>query len=66
MKLPKLKIIYVDVDGTICENLQLPDFDDRPMDYKKAIPLPNRIKHINELYDKGHTIVYWTARGCRS
>lgn len=66
MKLQKHKIIYVDVDGTICDNPELPNFDDQPMDYTKATPKHDRIRHINELYDEGHHIVYWTARGCRS
>ena len=49
-------IIYVDIDGTICT---------RQMDlkYENAEPLNDRIKKINNLYDSGHTIVYWTARG---
>ena len=66
MKLQKLKTIYVDVDGTICKTKNRPDFDDVPMDYEGVIPYPDRIKAINELFDQGHTIVYWTARGCRS
>ena len=66
MKLKDHKIIYVDIDGTISDNPALPDFDDLPMDYTKATPSPDRIRHINELFDEGHTIVYWTARGCRS
>lgn len=66
MKLQKHKIIYVDVDGTICDNPELPNFKDTSVDYAKAIPLQKRIRHINQLYDEGHTIVYWTARGCNS
>ena len=66
MKLKKSKIIYVDVDGTISYNPELPGFKDRHADYEKAKPIPHRIAMINELYDEGHTIVYWTARGCRS
>ena len=66
MKLPKLKTIFVDIDGTICTQTFRPDFDDQVIDYAAAEPIPDRIKHVNELYDKGHTIVYWTARGCRS
>jgi len=46
----------VDIDGTICE--KSPDND-----YTEAVPLPERIKIVNELYDNGHTIVYFTARG---
>lgn len=50
------KIIYVDVDETICRSPE-----DR--DYSKAIPIIDHIHKINELYDAGNTIVYWTARG---
>ena len=50
-------IIYVDVDGTICTQRDSPDFDDRPADYAIVEPFLERIKHINELYEKGHTIV---------
>ena len=56
-------IIYVDVDETICSNPETSDFADLPIDYTKAVPLHQRIKHINSLFEKGHTIVYWTARG---
>ena len=51
-------IVYVDIDGTICNGIY-------PV-YEKALPIPHRIKNINTLYQKGHTIVYWTARGCGS
>ena len=63
MKLLKSKLIYVDIDGTICTQLNNKDFNDQPIDYSNVKPIPERIKQINELYDKGHTIVYWTARG---
>ena len=48
-------IIYVDIDGTICytEN----------SDYENSIPNFIHILKINKLYDEGHEIVYWTARG---
>ena len=49
-------IIYVDIDETICITP-----DDR--DYTKASPIQKNINKINELYDNGNTIVYWTARG---
>ena len=57
------KIIYVDIDGTISHNPELPGFGDRHADYEKAAPLGNRIALINKLYDEGHEIHYWTARG---
>jgi len=49
-------IIYVDIDETICISPE-----DR--DYSKAEPIQKNINKINELYDNGNTIVYWTARG---
>ena len=60
------KIIYVDVDGTICNNPELPNFSDQSLDYSKAEPLYARIDAINTLYDEGHNITYLTARGCHS
>lgn len=52
-------IIYVDIDETIC-------FYPDGREYDKAVPNMDNITKINYLYDKGHTIVYWTARGSRS
>ena len=49
-------IVYVDIDETIC------DYDGEG-DYSLASPIPARIDEINELFDEGHQIVYWTARG---
>ena len=57
-------IIYVDIDGTICTEI-----NQRPktkQHYELHKPLHDRIAIINELYDDGHTIVYWTARGASS
>ena len=53
--------IFVDIDETIC----FYDGVDR-LGYKKAIPNLENIKKINILYDKGHEITYWTARGTGS
>ena len=33
------------------------------MDYSKSTPIKERISKINALFDEGHTIIYWTARG---
>tara|TARA_Y100001963_G_scaffold117957_1_gene164200 strand:+ start:219 stop:533 length:315 start_codon:yes stop_codon:yes gene_type:complete len=52
-------IIYVDIDETICETP--PD-----RNYKLSNPIKENIKKINDLYDEGHTIIYWTARGTGS
>jgi hypothetical protein len=52
-------IIYVDIDETIC-------ISPASRDYTKATPIISNIKKINDLYDAGNTIVYWTARGTGS
>lgn len=49
-------IIYVDIDKTICRSPSNGD-------YSKAIPIVSNIQKINELYEHGNEIVYWTARG---
>jgi len=51
-------IIYVDIDGTICSQ-----YDGK---YNKAEPWYENIEKINKLYDEGHHIKYWTARGSGS
>ena len=51
-------IIFVDIDNTITKTVGT--------DYENAEPLHDRINKINNLYDEGNTIVYWTARGSGS
>ena len=48
----------IDVDGTICNNTN--------GDYQSAVPFVDRIEHFNKLFDEGHEIHYWTARGSNS
>ena len=48
-------IIYVDIDGTICNNTN--------GKYEEAKPRYEQILKINHLYMEGNEIVYWTARG---
>ena len=50
------KNIYVDIDETIC-------FYKGERNYPDAKPNLNNIKKINNLYNEGHSITYWTARG---
>ena len=47
----------VDIDGTIC----IPGEGEGR--YTEAVPIPERIAKINDLYIKGHQIIYHTARG---
>ena len=54
--------IFVDIDETICfyKNKKY------RLGYANAIPDFNSIAKINKLYDEGHEITYWTARGSYS
>lgn len=52
-------IYVIDIDGTICDK---PDCRE-DCDYDTSIPKLNRIEKINQLYEEGHTIKYFTARG---
>lgn len=49
-----MKYIF-DIDGTICSIT-----DGR---YEEAMPYVGIIQNINRLYDEGHTIIFYTARG---
>lgn len=46
----------VDIDGTICE--QMKNFA-----YGTGEVFYDRIKYLNDLYDSGNEIIYYTARG---
>ena len=51
-----LQLVYlVDIDNTICLT--------KNGDYANSHPLEDRIAKINKLYNDGHTIIYFTARG---
>lgn len=51
-----IKTYVVDIDGTICTQMM----DGK---YENAQPLLERIAKINALYEDGHCIVFFTARG---
>ena len=53
-----MKTYVVDIDGTICSSV--------PGHYELAVPNADRIKQINQLYDEGNIIIYFTARGMGS
>jgi hypothetical protein len=44
-----------DIDNTLCYT--------KDSNYKGSIPIEERIKKVNALYDEGHTILLQTARG---
>ena len=45
-----------DLDGTLCSLTTKGE-------YRKSIPKVDRIRRVNALYDMGHTIMLYTARG---
>ena len=53
-----LKTYVIDIDGTICTN-----GDCSSCKYEGSTPIKERIEKINQLYDEGHIIKYFTARG---
>ena len=50
-----MKTFVFDIDGTICTNT----FGK----YELAQPFKERISYINDLYEHGNVIKYFTARG---
>jgi uncharacterized HAD superfamily protein len=52
-------VIYIDIDETICKSPNV-------LDYTTSKPIERNIAKANKLYDQGHTIVYWTARGTKT
>lgn len=55
--------IYVDIDNVICESGGKNHDGPEDYSYENARPIHETIKRVNTLYDRGHTITYWTARG---
>ena len=49
--------IYVDIDNTISETIDIPD------KYVNSKPIFSMIEYVNQLYHDGKHITYWTARG---
>ena len=62
-------IYCFDLDGTLC-TLEVHGMKEGvgkdKHQYMKAKPMQDRIALVNELYDKGHTIIVETARGAVS
>ena len=52
--------IFVDIDETICNTS---GDKHTPRDYGTAAPITENIEAVNRLYEEGHEITYWTARG---
>jgi hypothetical protein len=51
-------LIYIDIDNTI--------FKTDGTNYSSSTPIIENIQKVNNMYDDGHIIVMWTARGTLS
>lgn len=51
-------IIYVDIDNTVFKTIGT--------EYEKSKPINENIQKVNNMYESGHTIIMWTARGTLS
>ena len=51
--------IYVDIDETIC-------YYANKREYELALPHKENIAKINKLWEEGHSITYWSARGSKT
>ena len=58
----KPKIYFIDIDETVCFT---PENNGVRL-YEQSTPYLDRINKINTLYNEGHYIKYWTARGSSS
>ena len=47
--------IIIDIDGTICT-------EERTYSRSMAKPLTNAVNSVNNLYDRGHTVILYSAR----
>jgi hypothetical protein len=54
-----MKFVF-DIDDTICTSESK---DGAHKDYKDAKPIVSRIQVINKLWNEGHSITFFTARG---
>lgn len=51
-------IYCFDLDDTLCRT--------QGTDYAASAPIDERISHVNDLYESGHTIKIHTARGAKT
>ena len=52
------KILLIDIDNTICRTDK--------SNYLWSLPIYEHINRFNEIYECGHEVNYWTARGAVS
>jgi hypothetical protein len=52
------KIMMIDIDGVVCEHVD----NEHPEKMARAQAIPEAIARINDWYDQGHYICFFTAR----
>lgn len=55
---PHIKNFLIDIDGTICDDIP----NEEPWRMMDAQLYPDALKTINEWYDEGHIITFFTSR----
>lgn len=55
---PHIKNFLIDIDGTICDDIP----NEEPWRMMDAQAYPDALKMINEWYDEGHIITFFTSR----
>ena len=53
-----VKNFLVDIDGTICDDIP----NEEPQRMVDVVPFPDAVKVINQWYDEGHIITFFTSR----
>jgi capsule biosynthesis phosphatase len=54
----EMRTFVFDLDGTLCET--------EGSNYLDSVPKKDMIDRVNSLYDRGHTVIIFTARGMGS
>ena len=54
-----MNILLIDIDGTVSSDIP----NEKSHLFSEASCYEESLEQVNKLYDEGHTIVYWTARG---
>lgn len=55
---PGVRNFLIDIDGTICDDVPNED----PERMKHCLPFPDALKTLNEWFDSGHRIYFFTSR----
>jgi len=55
---PGIRNFLIDIDGTICDDVP----NEEPERMKHCTPFPDALKTLNEWFDSGHRIYFFTSR----